>query len=256
MENRFISKVDKNTTVDELLEKIDYDRIPRHIAIIMDGNRRWAKERGFPPFMGHPKGVQAFKKVMTAAVELGVEVLTVYAFSSENWRRSKKEIEVLMDLFVKYCQSEKQLMKDTGVKLRVLGRTDELGEKVQKAFGELIEFTKDCNRTTLNLCVNYGSRREILDAIQKIATDVKEGKLEIKDIDEECFSNSLYTSGQPDPELMIRTSGEVRLSNFLLWQNAYSEFWFTDMYWPDFDKKALLTAILDFQNRDRRFGGG
>ncbi len=256
MENPMIGKVDKNISEDQLLEQLDFDKIPRHIAIIMDGNRRWAKEKGLPPFMGHPEGVKAFKKIMTASVELGVEVLTVYAFSSENWKRSQKEIEILMDLFVKYCQSEKQLMKDTGVRLNVIGNTEELSQKVQDSLKGLMDFTKDCSRTVLNLCVNYGSRREILDAVRNIVQDVKSQKINMEDLDEAKFSDYLFTKGQPDPELMIRTSGEIRLSNFLLWQNAYSEFWFTDLLWPDFDKKALLTAIIEYQRRNRRFGGG
>ncbi|MCE1245471.1 MAG: isoprenyl transferase [Firmicutes bacterium] len=243
-------------TEEELLEKLDYDRLPRHISIIMDGNRRWAKAQGLPGFMGHSEGVMAFRRVMVACCELGINVLTVYAFSSENWRRTEEEINVLMELFESYCYSEKELMKDIGVQFRVIGKTDVLSPRVLEAFRELTEYTADGNRMVLNVCINYGSRYEILEAAKQIAEDVKSGKITSEEISEELFSEHLYTKGLPDPDLMIRTSGELRISNFLLWQNAYAEFWFTDLFWPDFDKKTLLTAILDYQGRDRRFGGG
>ena len=239
-----------------LLRDLDRGRLPQHVAVLADGNRRWAKAQGLPGFMGHSEGVMAFRRVMVACCELGINVLTVYAFSSENWRRTEEEINVLMELFESYCYSERELMKEIGVQFRVIGKTDVLNPKVLEAFRELTEYTKDGNRMVLNVCINYGSRFEILEASKKIAGDVKTGKLGIDDITEEVFSECLYTKGLPDPDLMIRTSGELRISNFLLWQNAYAEFWFTDLYWPDFDKKTLLTAILDYQGRDRRFGGG
>jgi undecaprenyl diphosphate synthase len=246
----------QDLTEEDLLEKLDYDRLPRHISVIMDGNRRWAKKQGLPGFMGHSEGVMAFRRVMVASCELGISVLTVYAFSSENWRRTEEEINVLMDLFESYCYSEKELMKDIGVQFRVIGKTDILNPRVLDAFRELTEYTKDGNRMVLNVCINYGSRYEIMEAARKIAEEVKLGKINSEDLVEEDFARYLYTAGLPDPDLMIRTSGELRISNFLLWQNAYAEFWFTDLFWPDFDKKTLLTAILDYQGRDRRFGGG
>jgi len=256
MDESFIRKIDKGLTEEELLDMIDFSRLPAHIAIIMDGNRRWARERNMPGFMGHRKGVEAFRKVLTACVEIGVKYLTVYAFSMENWKRSEKEIEVLMKLFESYCHSEKQLMKDEGVQFRVIGKTDELRPSVIKAFREVSEYTRDGDKTILNLCVNYGSRYEILNAIRLMMEDFGKGIIDSEKIDEELFSGYLYTAGVPDPDLLIRTSGELRISNFLLWQCAYAELWFTDIYWPDFDKKALLTAIIDYQKRDRRFGGG
>lgn len=256
MSHKFISSIDENLTEDDLLEKIDFDRIPQHICIIMDGNRRWAKKHGMPGFMGHSVGVEAFRKVMIACCELGVKVLTVYAFSMENWRRSREEVNVLMHLFQQYCQTEKELMKEIGVQFRVIGKTDDLDPAVLEALNHVMDYTKGGNRTILNVCINYGSRYEIVNAALKLAKDINEGKVDPAKVREEDFSNYLYTAGLPDPDLMIRTSGELRISNFLLWQNAYSEFWFTDIYWPDFDKKALMTAIIDYQGRDRRFGGG
>lgn len=251
----FITHVPKNISEEEILAKIDKSRLPRHIAIIMDGNRRWAKERGLPGFMGHTQGTETFRGIMTACCEIGIEYLSVYAFSLENWRRSPEEVNFLMDLFVGYCHSEKQLMKDIGARFNVIGKTDHLPEKVIENFRQVSEYTKDGDRMQLNVCINYGSRQEMLDAVVKAADDIKNGKLSPDELTEEIFSGYLYTAGQPDPDLLIRTSGELRISNFLLWQIAYSEFWFTNIYWPDFNRALLYQAICDYQKRDRRFGG-
>lgn len=256
MSDDFITTIDEDITEEELLEQIDFERLPRHVCVIMDGNRRWARERGMHGFMGHKQGVETFRNVMIAACELGIKHLTIYAFSMENWKRTSKEINILMKLFEEYCNNEKQLMKDIGVHFNFIGETSVLDPKVLKAMQDAREYTKDGKRMKLNMCVNYGGRYEILQSALKLAEDIKEGRVNPEEVTEDDFSNYLYTAGQPDPDLMIRTSGELRISNFLLWQNAYSEFWFTDIYWPDFDKKALLTAVIDFQNRDRRFGGG
>ncbi|MFP4499302.1 MAG: isoprenyl transferase [Vulcanimicrobiota bacterium] len=241
---------------DELLEKINYDRIPRHICIIMDGNRRWAKSRNLPTFLGHREGVEAFRKAMIACCELGIEVLTVYAFSMENWRRTREEVNFLMGLFVEYCKSEEQLLLDMEINFNVIGNIDEIDKNVQKAFNKIVEKTKDGKRMAVNICVNYSSRYEITRAALILAEKINKGEIKKDEVNEDYFGTLLYTGSQPDPDLMVRTSGEVRISNFLLWQNAYSEFYFTDIYWPDFDKKELLKAILDYQSRDRRFGGG
>lgn len=255
MSQDFVKSVDQQLSVDELLERIDYDRIPKHVCIIMDGNRRWAKERGLNGFLGHKEGVKAFRKILIASCELGIEVLTVYAFSMENWRRSDKEVQMLMELFKQYCHKERELMKDIGVNFNVIGKLDVLSPELLEVFENTRQYTAEGKRTHLNLCINYGSRYEMLEGAKKLALDIKEGRVDPDTLVEEDFSDYLYTAGLPDPDLMIRTSGELRISNFLLWQNAYAEFWFTGLYWPDFDKKALLTAIIDYQQRDRRFGG-
>jgi undecaprenyl diphosphate synthase len=182
-------------------------------------------------------------------------VLTVYAFSSENWRRTPEEVEFLMSLFVEYCNSEKQLMKDIEVQFRVIGNMDSLDPRVAEVFNEVTRFTSGGKRMVLNVCINYGSRYEILLAVKKIARDAIAGKIDLDKLTDEDFSNCLYTADLPDPDLLIRTSGELRISNFLLWQNAYSEFWFTEKFWPDFRRLEFLKAIVDFQGRDRRFGG-
>ncbi|MCD4786359.1 MAG: isoprenyl transferase [Candidatus Eremiobacteraeota bacterium] len=256
MSNEFIATIDDDITEEELLEQVDFERMPRHVCIIMDGNRRWAKEKGMPGFLGHKQGVESFRTIMIAACELGIKHLTIYAFSMENWKRTSKEISVLMKLFEDYCNNEKQLMKEIGVQFHVLGEISALAPNVSRAMKEAGEYTKDGDRMKLNICVNYGGRYEILRGALKLADDIKEGRVNPDEVTEDDFSNYLYTVGQPDPDLMIRTSGELRISNFLLWQNAYSEFWFTNKYWPDLDKKALLAAIVDFQKRDRRYGGG
>jgi undecaprenyl diphosphate synthase len=254
--NDFITKIEGNESEEELLKQIIPERLPKHIAIIMDGNRRWAKKKGYPSFLGHREGGEAFRKVMVGARELGIQVLTVYAFSKENWRRSNEEVNFIMDLFIEYCHNEKELMKSIGASFHVIGNKEMLTENVRKSFDDITEYTKEGKDLILNICVNYGSRYEIFQAALKLAEDINSGKVDPKDLSEDHFSNYLYTAGLPDPDLLIRTSGELRISNYLLWQNAYSEFWFTDLLWPDFDKTTLLKAIIDYQGRERRFGAG
>ena len=230
--------------------------VPEHVAVIMDGNRRWAKERRLPGLMGHRAGVKAFRVVMETCRDLGVKSLTAYAFSNENWRRSPIEVKVLMGLFEQYTRAEREKMVRTGVRFVPIGRYRELPESVVAEFEKTREATAHNCALTLNLAVNYGGREEILEAARRLAQMVKEGALETADITEERFSSMLYTAGQPDPDLLIRTSGELRISNFLLWQSAYTEFYFTKLYWPDVDRNVILEAFEDYRQRDRRYGGG
>jgi undecaprenyl diphosphate synthase len=251
----FITTTDENITEESLMEQLAPDRMPRHVAIIMDGNRRWAKKKGLPTFMGHKHGAEAFKKIVTLTRELEIPYLTVYAFSVENWKRSEQEVNFIMNLFVEYCKREQDLMKSIGARFNFIGREDLLSPGVKKAFDEITEYTKDGNNMTVNVGVNYSARYEIFRGALKLAEDIREGRVEPSSLNENDFGNYLYTAGQPDPDLMIRTSGELRISNFMLWQNAYSEFWFTDVYWPDFSRKHMIQAIVDYQKRERRFGG-
>jgi undecaprenyl diphosphate synthase len=252
----FITKIDDTVTEEYLREQLDPLRMPRHIAIIMDGNRRWAKQKGVPTFMGHREGAETFKQTMIITRQLEIPHLTVYAFSVENWKRSRDEINFIMSLFVEYCRKEQDLMKSIGARFHLIGREDLLTPEVRKSFDEITEYTKEGNNLIVNVAVNYSSRYEIFMGALKLAEDIKEGRVDPESLKEDDFGNYLYTTGQPDPDIMIRTSGELRVSNFLLWQNAYSEFWFTDVYWPDFSRKHMLQAIIDYQKRERRFGGG
>jgi len=230
--------------------------LPRHIAIIMDGNGRWATAQGLPRVDGHREGAQSVREVVRAARALGVEVLTLYSFSTENWKRPADEVRALMSLLKKYLLSERQEMLDTGVRLRLIGQIDRLPKPVQVIAREICRAT-DTGRTVmdLNLAVSYGSRAEMIEAVRSIAEGVRRGSLPVSAIDEDLFSSRLQTAGQPDPDLLIRTSGELRLSNFLLWQVAYAEIYVTDVYWPEFRKPQLLEAISSYQRRERRFGG-
>lgn len=230
--------------------------LPRHLAVIMDGNRRWAKERRLPSVLGHQAGVRSFRRLLEACRELGIPYLTAYAFSAENWRRSPSEVGVLMQLFERYAAREREKLRRTGIRFRLIGNVADLPEQVRREFLLTVEATKDNHAMVLNLAVNYGSREEIVRAVQSIAGQVKEGKLSLKAIDADTVSEHLYTSGQPEPDLMIRTSGELRMSNFLLWQSAYTEFFFTEAYWPDVDRAVLGRALDEFAKRERRFGGG
>ncbi|MCL5773860.1 MAG: isoprenyl transferase [Firmicutes bacterium] len=229
--------------------------LPQHIAIIMDGNRRWAKEKSLPSIMGHRAGVKSFKRIVEFCTKVGIKFLSVYAFSLENWRRSRNEVNILLRLFEYYSRKERENLHKNGVKFKVIGRIYELPEKLQEEFRKTEEVTGKNKKLRLNLCVNYGSRAEIIDAVKNIAKEVKGNGLDPDLINEEYFSKNLYTADVPDPDLLIRTSGELRISNFLLWQIAYAEFWFSRRYWPDFDEKEFLLAIRDYQERDRRFGG-
>ena len=236
----------------EILGQLDLNRLPRHLAVIMDGNRRWATERHLPAVFGHRAGVKAFRLVMETCRELGIRCLTAYAFSVENWRRSETEVRVLMQLFEQYTRAERDKMVRTGICFRTLGRLEELPESVRREFAETAAATADNSSMTLNLAVNYGGRDEIVRAAQRL---LREGR-KADDLDEATFAGYLDTADQPDPDLLIRTSGEVRISNFLLWQTAYSELYFTPLYWPQISRQVLLEAFLEFQRRNRRYGGG
>ena len=223
-------------------------QVPDHIAIIMDGNGRWAKKRGLPRTFGHREGAASLRKVITHAAKLGVKYLTVYAFSTENWKRSKEEVNALMFLFKSYIKNEEKNIMENNIRFMVSGRTDNVSPALLKAIRALEEKSKNNTGLTFNIAFNYGGRAEIVDAVNRI---IKSG---VESVDEESFSKYLYRD-IPDPELLIRTSGELRISNFLLWQIAYSEIYITDTLWPDFDEKELEKAIEEFNKRDRRFGG-
>lgn len=233
---------------------IDIKRLPKHIAIIMDGNGRWAKQFGKMRIFGHQNGVKAVREASESAAELGVEFLTLYAFSTENWNRPKKEVDALMKLLVETIDKEVPTLNKNDIKLQAIGDIRSLPENSFKQLNKAIEETKNNKRMTLNLALSYSSRWELTDAIQEIAMKVKNGEIQPKDINQNLISLHLETANMPDPELLIRTSGEYRISNFLLWQIAYAELYFTDKLWPDFRKEDLYEAILDFQSRERRFG--
>lgn len=237
------------------LQDIDLQRIPSHVSIIMDGNGRWAQERGLDRSRGHVAGVDSLRETVTTAVRLGLDVLSVYAFSTENWRRPQREVDLLMHLFATTLLKELPLFYQENVKLRFLGDLTALPRKTYDVFQKGLDETAAHTGMTFALAVNYGSRAEITTACRTLASEVAAGRLEAQDIDESVLSAHLYTRGLPDPELLIRTSGELRLSNYLLWQLAYTEFYVTDTLWPDFDRWELLRAIRSFQKRDRRFGG-
>lgn len=233
-------------------EQVDMNRVPRHIAIIMDGNGRWAQAQGKERTFGHQAGAERVHDIMTAAVNLGVEYLTLYTFSTENWNRPEAEIAALMALLLKHLEEELFMKKNA--RFRVIGDTCRLPKVVQEACEYLEKRTKDNTGTCMVLALSYSSKWEITQAMKQIAQQVKDGLLQPKDISEDTISHNLATCFMPDPELMIRTGGEERLSNYLLWQCAYSEFYFTPTFWPDFDEEALCHAIVDYQGRQRRFG--
>ncbi len=236
------------------LEKIDKEKLPLHIAIIMDGNGRWALKQGHERVFGHHKGVDAVHRVTEAAAEIGIKYLTLYAFSTENWKRPKDEVDALMRIFVEAIEQEIPTLNKNNIRLNAIGDIKNLPDENRKRLKETMEKTKNNNRMVLTLALNYSSRWEIVNAVKKIVSDTKNGKLNVDDIDEKTFSNYLDTNDMPNPELLIRTSGEQRISNYLLWQIAYSELYFTPVLWPDFEKNDLYKAIYDYQNRERRFG--
>jgi len=238
----------------ELKERIDRERLPKHIAIIMDGNGRWAKKQGKMRIFGHEHGVIPVRETAEAAAELGVEYVTLYAFSKENWNRPKYEVDALMSLLVKTINKEIKTLQDNDIRLKTIGDIASLPEKTQQQLQQAIDDTANNKRMTLVLALSYGSRWEIVEACKQIAQKVKNNELQVEDIDQEVVSLNMNTAEMPDPELLIRTSGELRISNFLLWQIAYTELFFTDKLWPDFRKRDLYEAILDFQSRERRFG--
>jgi undecaprenyl diphosphate synthase len=236
------------------MEEIDKERLPRHIAIIMDGNGRWAKKKSLNRISGHIKGVDAVREIVTACREVGIKVLTLYAFSMENWRRPKDEVEALMELLKMYLLKEAEEMVQNNIRLCAIGRLEDLPSDVQKTLRETMKKTNQCDGMILNLALSYGGRSEILYAIQGILSDLQNGKIKRQDLTPQRFSQYLWTRGIPDPDLLIRTSGEFRISNFLLWQVAYTELYVTETLWPDFDRRELLKAISDYQSRERRFG--
>jgi len=233
---------------------IDPNRLPRHIAIIMDGNGRWAKKKSLSRISGHMKGVDAVKEVVTACRELGIKVLTLYAFSIENWKRPAEEVTALMKLLREYLIKESEEMIQNNIRLNAIGRLEDLPSDVQDVLKETMEKTEKCDGMTLNLALSYGGRSEILHAIHEILSDFRKGRIQSEEMSIQRFSQYLWTKGLPDPDLLIRTSGELRVSNFLLWQIAYTELYVTETLWPDFDRDELLKAIADYQSRERRFG--
>ena len=242
--------MNKNTIYD-----INLSNVPTHIAIIMDGNGRWAKERLLPRTVGHKAGVEAIRAVTKECSALGVKHLTLYAFSTENWKRPKLEVDALMNLLYTYLNKELKELHKNNVKITTIGDIDVLPGKSLDAIKNAIDLTKDNTGLNLNIALNYGSRNDIKNAVVDIVKNCKSGKIEIEDITEDTITKYLSTKFIPDPDLIIRTSGEQRISNFLLWELAYSEFYFTDVYWPDFDENEVRKAIYVYQSRDRRFGG-
>lgn len=226
------------------------ERVPRHVGVIMDGNGRWARRRGLPRIAGHRAGTENLRRVLRAAVEFGIEFLTIYAFSTENWGRPESEVEGLLSIFRRVIDREVNKLHEQGVRLRHVGRLEPIPADIRQRMQEAIELTKDNDRLVLNVAFNYGGRAEIVDAVRQIIAD----GVAPEHVDDELISNHLYTAGQPDPDLIIRTSGEMRLSNFLVWQAAYAEFYTTPTLWPDFGKDELYEALSDFNRRDRRFG--
>lgn len=235
-------------------EQIDANRIPNHVAVIMDGNGRWAKKKGLMRVFGHQNGVKAVRETVEAAAEIGVSFLTLYAFSTENWNRPKSEVDALMELLISSLSDELDTLMDNDIRLETIGDFEALPKNCQVDLNKVMDKTKDNGRMTLILALSYSARWECVQAARKMAERVKSGELDPENITEQTVNESMTTAMYPDPELLIRTSGELRISNFLLWQIAYTELYFTDVLWPDFRKKDFYKALLDFQKRERRFG--
>ncbi|MCD8180351.1 MAG: isoprenyl transferase [Firmicutes bacterium] len=235
--------------------EIDMSRLPEHIGIIMDGNGRWAKRRGLPRSAGHSAGAESLKKIITEANNIGIKYITVYAFSTENWKRPKDEVDYLMSLLLDYLRNAEKTLSGENVVIRAIGSREGLSEEICKQIDKTEKFTSKNTGIVMNIALNYGGREEIASAARSACADVQSGKISVDDIDDKLFSEYLYTKNQPDVDLLIRTSGEQRLSNFMLWQVSYAEMWFTNKLWPDFKPADLHKAIIDFQNRGRRFGG-
>ncbi len=236
------------------MNRIDKDKLPRHIAIIMDGNGRWAKKNALRRIAGHRKGAEAVRNTVRTCREIGIQYLTLYAFSVENWRRPANEVEALMSLLEEFLISELKEMLDNNIRLATIGNINALSEGVKKILYKTLEQTSKNRGMTLNLALSYGGRDEIVEAVKKILRDSEAGEIKKEDMTRETFSKYLYTADMPDPDLLIRTSGEYRLSNFLLWQSAYTELYFVDVLWPDFSRENLIEIIADYQSRERRFG--
>jgi undecaprenyl diphosphate synthase len=239
----------------ELLDQIDRSALPAHIAIIMDGNGRWARKRGLPRVAGHRAGIHAVREVVEGSAELGIPVLTLYAFSIENWKRPRTEVSTLMQLLKEFLNKELENIHKNNIRFRAIGRTEELDRSVRAELEKGIARTRNNTGMTFNVALNYGGRAEIVDAVNRLLRNGGKELAANGGISEQDFAQYLYTAGQPDPDLLIRTSGELRISNFLLWQIAYAEIWVTDTLWPDFEKRHLYEAIMAFQKRERRYGG-
>ena len=238
----------------ELLQKINTDYLPSHLAIIMDGNGRWAKQKGMLRALGHEKGIKSVRKTVEACAKLGIQNLTLYAFSTENWNRPKLEVDTLMKLLVSSLKKEIKTLQTNNIKLNAIGNLTNLPDSVQKELQEVIDKTVENSRMTLTLALSYGAREELIQAVKKISNKVKNNIISEETIDESIINQHLYTHNLPDVDLVIRTSGEHRISNFLLWQIAYAEFYFTEVLWPDFSENDLYEAIISYQKRERRFG--
>jgi len=245
--------IDKRNS--DLLKKIDFQRVPEHVAIIMDGNGRWATKKGLPRSFGHNKGVSVLKEIIKSSKKLGCKVLTVYAFSTENWTRPIKEVDYLINLFGEVLRNEIEELNQESIKLKFIGELSPFPEPLREIICNSETLTENNNSFLLNVCVNYGGRQEIVKVAQELALKSFSGEIKPSEVNEELFCSNLLTKGIKDPELLIRTSGEKRISNFLLWQLAYSEIYISDVMWPDFNKFEFLKAIIDYQSRDRRFGG-
>ncbi len=238
----------------KIANEIDLNNLPEHIGVILDGNGRWAKKRGLPRSAGHSAGADNLKKIVTECNKIGIKYITVYAFSTENWKRPAEEVEFLMNLLLNYLKNAEKTLAGENVVIRAIGSRKELTDEIQEQIIKTEKFTANNTGIVMNIALNYGGREEIVNATRQLCRMAEKGEISADDINEKMFDKYLYTSGQPDIDLLIRTSGEQRLSNFLLWQNSYSEMWFTPKLWPDFSVKDLHSAIIDFQNRGRRFG--
>lgn len=247
--------MDREGKEKEIYQRIDPESIPQHVAVIMDGNGRWAKKRGLPRVAGHRAGINALRETIRIARTSGVKYLTLYSFSTENWKRPPAEVKFLLKLPEEYLYKEIRELNENNVKINLIGEIDGLPENTRRAVEEGVQKTRGNDGLVVSFALNYGSRREIVRAVQKISHLVLKGSIKKEDIDEGVISRYLDTENIPDPDLLIRPSGELRVSNFLLWQIAYTEFWFTDVYWPDFKKEHFLQAIYDYQKRQRKFGG-
>ena len=233
---------------------MEQENLPKHIAIIMDGNRRWARNKGLPVGLGHKEGAKTLEKIVRYAKNIGIKYITVYAFSTENWKRSEEEVSTLMNLMMNYLESYSKRADSENIKVQILGNRQGLSDKMNDLIEKCMERTKNNTGITFNIALNYGGRDEILGAVKNIAEKIQNNEMKIEDITEQTISDNLYTKGQPDPDLLIRTSGEIRTSNFLPWQLVYSEFVFVSKNWPDFSEEDLLEAIEEYQRRNRKFG--
>jgi undecaprenyl diphosphate synthase len=236
-------------------ELFDKDKLPQHLAIIMDGNGRWAERRGLPRSVGHREGAKTVRRVITNCLDFNIPILTIFAFSTENWKRPRKEITYLIKLFERVLSREKENLVKNNVKINFIGRLDNLPNSLTEKMKELHESTKKNNKLILNIAINYSGRTEIIDALKSILLKIDNKKLSIEEINENTIRDNLYTRNLPDPDLLIRTAGEMRISNFMLWQIAYTELWVTPVFWPDFDENNLVEAIINFQKRVRKYGG-